>query len=209
MNLWLVSGDLNRHFFRSGTPDSLPELVQVPMGAVDRIELIGSVQFHLPVVRANAELAPGEVIFQPHHVGADGSVNRRLIRLASEGRIVLSGPITSSEAEAAAIRHQLNVERYYRNQRAAEVRRMCGTGSATTSPSTSADEFARMVGSSSQGRLPLSYQGNSILHWRTIADGRLGSPSMDSSPESVRVSVGCFELPNFFSFLVVFGRCPM
>ena len=179
------------------------------MGAVDRIELIGSVQFHLPVDRANAELTSGEVIFQPHHVGADGSVNRRLIRLASEGRIVLSGPITSAEAEAAATRHQLNVERYYRTRRAVNKRQTFRTGSATTSPSTSADEFARMVGSSSQGRLPLSYQGNSILHWRTIADGRLGSPSMDSSPESVRVSVGCFELSNLFSFLVVFGRCPM
>ena len=98
MNLWLVSGDLNRHFFRSGTPDSLPELVQVPMGAVDRIELIGSVQFNLPVDRANAGLDPGEVVFQPHHIGADGAVNRRLIRLASEGRIVLSGPTSSAES---------------------------------------------------------------------------------------------------------------
>ena len=70
----------------------------MPIGTVDRIDPIGSVRFHLPVDRANAGLAPGEVVFQPHHIGADGAVNRRLIRLASEGRIVLSGPITSAEA---------------------------------------------------------------------------------------------------------------
>jgi hypothetical protein len=52
------------------------------MGTVDRIELIGSVQFHLPVTRANAGLMPGEVVFQPHHADAGGMVNRRLIRLA-------------------------------------------------------------------------------------------------------------------------------
>ena len=68
------------------------------MGAVDRIELIGSVQFNLPVDRANAGLDPGEVVFQPHHIGTDGAVNRRLIRLASEGRIVLSGPTSSAES---------------------------------------------------------------------------------------------------------------
>ena len=78
------------------------------MGTVDRIELIGSMQFHLPVARSSAGVLPGEVEFQPHHVGADGTVNRRLIRLASEGRIILSGPISSSEAEAAA-RHQFNI----------------------------------------------------------------------------------------------------
>ena len=110
----------------------------MPMGALDRIELIGSVQFNLPVDRASAELAPGEVVFQPHHIGADGTVNRRLIRLASEGRIVLSGPITSAEAEAVATRHQNNVKRYLRNRRAAEMRRTFRTDSVTTS----ADEFA-------------------------------------------------------------------
>ena len=47
----------------------------MPMGTVDRIELIGSVQFHLPVARANAGLMPGEVVFQPHHVDAGGLVN--------------------------------------------------------------------------------------------------------------------------------------
>ena len=173
------------------------------MGIVDRIELIRSIQCHLLVARANAGLAPGEMVFQPHHIGADGGVHRRLIRLASEGRIILSGPTTSAEAEVAASRHQFNVERYYRNRRAANMRQTVRTGSATTSPSTSADEFARMVGSSNQGRLPLSYQGNSILHWRTIADGRLGSSSMESSPESVRVSVGSFELIKLFSFLAL------
>ncbi len=165
-------------------------MIEEPIGTVDRIDLIGSIQCRLPSARANAELAPGEVVFQPHHIGADGTVNRRLIRLASEGRIILSGPTTSAEAETAASRHQLNVERYFRNQRAAEMRRTFGTGSATTSPPTSADEFARMVGSSNQGRLPLTYQGNSVVHWRTIADGRLGSSSMKSSPETVQTSVG-------------------
>ncbi len=170
----------------------MPELIEEPIGIVDRIDLIGSIQCCLPAVRANAEFAPGEVVFQPHHIGADGTVNRRLIRLASEGRIILSGPITSAEAETAASRYQLNVERYFRNRRATEMRRTFRTGSATTSPSTSADEFARMVGSSNQGRLPLTYQGNSVVHWRSVADGRLGSSSMESSPESVRISVGSF-----------------
>ena len=78
------------------------------MGTVDRIELIGSVQFHLPVARSNAGLMPGEVVFQPHHIGADGGVNRRLIRLESEGRIVLSGPISSAEAEAAPPREPMS-----------------------------------------------------------------------------------------------------
>ncbi len=168
----------------------------MPMGAVDRIELIGSIQCDLPVARANAGLVAGEVVFQPHHVGADGNVDRRLIRLASEGRIVLSGSITSGEAEAAASRHQFNVERYHRNLRAADMRRTFGTGSATTSPSTSADEFARMVGSSNQGRLPLTYQGNCIPRWRSVADGRLGSSSLESSPESARVSVGVSIHPD-------------
>ena len=145
-------------FFRSESSTSMPELVQVPMGTVDRIELIGSVQFHLPVARSNAGLMPGEVVFQPHHVGADGSVNRRLIRLASEGRSILSGPISSAEAEAAA-RHQFNVDRYYRNILAAAERR---PGSGTTSSSGSADEFARMVGSSNLGSLPLGFQGNVV-----------------------------------------------
>ncbi len=175
----------------------------MPMGAVDRMELIGSIQCRLPVARASAGLSPGEVVFQPHHIGADGSVNRRLVRLASEGRIILSGPTTSAEAEVAASRHQFNVERYYRNQRAAEVRRTFETGSATTSPSTSADEFARNVGSSNRGRLPLTYQGNCVPRWRSIADGRLGSLSMESSPESARVSVGVFNLSGFFSLSVV------
>ena len=39
---------------------------------------------------------------------AGGLVNRRLIRLAEEGRIILSGPMSSAEAEAAA-RHEFNV----------------------------------------------------------------------------------------------------
>ena len=173
------------------------------MGVVDRIELIGSIQCHLPVARANAGLNAGEVLFQPHHVDADGSVNRRLIRLASGGRIVLSGPITSGEAETAASRHQFNVVRYHRNRRAADIRRTFETGSATTSPSSSADEFARMIGSSNQGRLPLTYQGNCVPRWRSVADGRLGSSSLESSPESARISVGVFNSPGFFSFSVL------
>jgi hypothetical protein len=44
------------------------------MEAVDQIELIGSVQFHLPVDRANSGLMPGEVVFQPHHIDAGGLV---------------------------------------------------------------------------------------------------------------------------------------
>ncbi len=88
---------------------------------MDRIELIGSVQFHLPVARANVGLAPGEVVFQPHHIGADGVVNRRLIRLASEGRIILPGPIASAEAEAAT-RYHCDVSRYHRNTK--RVRRL-------------------------------------------------------------------------------------
>ena len=132
----------------------------MPMGTVDRIELIGFVQFHLPVARANAGLMPGEIVFQPHHVGVDGGVNRRLICLASEGRIILSGPISSAEAEAAA-RHQFNVTRYYRNISMAAERR---PSSGSTSSSGSADEFARMVGSSNLGSLPLGFQGNSIPH---------------------------------------------
>jgi hypothetical protein len=114
------------------------------MGAADRIGLIGSVQFHLPVDRANSGLMPGEVVFQPHHVDAGGFVNRRLIRLAEEGRIILSGPMSSAEAEAAA-RHEFNVARYHRRILAA-VGRLPGSG--TTSSSGSADEFARMVGTS-------------------------------------------------------------
>ena len=151
----------------------MPELVQVPMGTVDWIELIGSVQFHLPVARSNAGLMPGEVVFQPHHIGADGGVNRRLIRLESEGRIILSGPISSSEAEAAA-RHQFNVDPYHRNIIAAAERL---SRSGTASNSGSADEFARMVGSSNRGSLPLGFQGNFVPHWRYVADGRLGSSS--------------------------------
>ena len=139
----------------------------MPKGAVDRIELIGSIQFNLPVARANDGLIPGEVMFQPHHIGADGGVNRRLIRLASEGRIVLSGPISTFEAEAAA-RHQLNVGRYHRNVLAANERL---PGSGTTSSSGSADEFARMVGSSNRGLLPLGFQGNFNPHRRSVADG--------------------------------------
>ena len=71
----------------------------MPMGTVDRIELIGSVQFHLPVAQANAGLTPGEAVFQSHHIEAGGLVNRRLIRLAEEGRIILSGPTTSDFAK--------------------------------------------------------------------------------------------------------------
>ena len=59
------------------------------MGDADQIELIGSVQFRLPVARANAGLLPGEVVFQPHHIDAGGLVNRRLIRLGEEDRIIL------------------------------------------------------------------------------------------------------------------------
>ena len=139
----------------------------MPMGAVDRIDLIGSLQFGLPVARAIDGVMPGEVMFQPHHVGADGAVNRRLIRLASEGRIILSGPISSSEAEAAA-RHDFNVARYHRNVLAADGRL---PSSGTTSSSGSADEFARMVGSSNRGSLPFGFQGNFVLHWRSVADG--------------------------------------
>jgi hypothetical protein len=49
------------------------------MGTVDRIELIGSIKFHFPVARSSAGVMPSEVEFQPHHVGADEGVNRRLI----------------------------------------------------------------------------------------------------------------------------------
>ena len=111
------------------------------MGAVDRVDLIGSLQFHLPVARANAGLMPGEVVFQPHHIGADGGVNRRLVRLASEGRIILSGSISSSEAEAAA-RHHFNVGRYHRNVLAADGRL---SDSGTTSSSGSADEQSGFI----------------------------------------------------------------
>ena len=131
------------------------------MGTVDRVDLIGSLQFHLPVARAMDGLMPGEMVFQPHHIGADGGVNRRLIRLAGEGRIILSGPISSFEAEAAA-RHHFNVDRYHRNVLAADGRL---PDSGTTSSSGSADEFARMVGSSNRGLLPLGFQGNFIPHW--------------------------------------------
>ena len=180
----------------------MPELVQVPMGTVDRIELIGSVQFHLPVARSNAGLMPGEVVFQPHHIGADGGVNRRLIRLESEGRIVLSGPISSAEAEAAA-RHEFNVNRYYRNILAAAERR---PGSETTSSSDSADEFARMVGSSNLGSLPLGFQGNVVLRWRDVADGRLGTSSCESSPAGGQSSVSIFRCMEFSLFPL--GRYP-
>ena len=174
----------------------MPELVQVPMGTVDRIELIGSVQFYLPVARANAGLTPGEVVFQPHHIDASGLVNRRLIRLAEEGRIILSGPMSSAEAEAAA-RHQFNVDRYYRNIRAAADRR---SGSGTTSSSDSADEFARMVGSSNLGSLPLGFQGNVALRWRDVADGRLGTSSCESSPAGGPSSVSIFRCMEFYLF---------
>jgi hypothetical protein len=153
------------------------------MEAVDRIDLIGSLQFSLPVARAIGGVMPGEVMFQPHHVGADGAVNRRLIRLASEGRIVLSGPISSSDAEAVA-RHDFNVARYHRNVLAAAGRL---PGSGTTSSSDSADEFARMVGSSNRGLLPLGFRGNFVPHWRSVADGRLGSYSCDPRPPMDRV----------------------
>ena len=130
------------------------------MGAADRIDLIGSVQFQLPVGRANSGLMPGEVVFQPHHVDAGGFVNRRLIRLAEEGRIILSGPMSSAEAEAAA-RHEFNVARYHRRMLSAVDRR---PGSWTTSSFGSADEFARMVGTSNRGSLPLGIQGNFLLY---------------------------------------------
>ena len=113
------------------------------MGVVDQIELIGSVQFHLPFGWANAGLMPEEVVFQPHHIDASGLVNRRLIRLVEEGRIILSGPMSSVEAEAAA-RHEFNVGRYHRRMLAAAERL---PGSGTTSSSGSPDEFTRMVGS--------------------------------------------------------------
>ena len=74
-------------------------------------------------------------MFQPHHVGADGFVNRRLVRLASEGRIILSGPISSAEAEGAA--------RYHYNMYPDDGRL---PSSGTTSSSSSPDELARMIG---------------------------------------------------------------
>ncbi len=126
------------------------------MGAADRIELIGSVQFRLPVARADAGLLPGEVVFQPHHIDAGGLVNRRLIRLGEEGRIILSGPMSSAEAEAAA-RHEFNVARYHRRMLSAAERL---PGSGTTSSAGSADDFARMFGTSNRGSLPLGFQGN-------------------------------------------------
>ena len=178
----------------------MPELIQVPMGTVDRIELIGSMQFHLPVARSSAGVLPGEVEFQPHHVGADGTVNRRLIRLASEGRIILSGPISSAEAEAAA-RHRFNVERYYSNISTGAERR---PSSGSTSSSGSADEFARMVGSSNLGSLPLGFQGNPIRRWRSVADGRLGSSSCESSPAGGQNSVSVFRFTE--SCLFPLGR---
>ena len=155
------------------------------MGAADRIDLIGSVQFPLPVDRANSGLMPGEVVFQPHHVDAGGFVNRRLIRLAEEGRIILSGPMSSAEAEAAA-RHEFNVARYHRGMLAAAERL---PGSGTTSSSGSADEFARMVGTSNRGSLPLGFQGNFILPCESVSDGRLGPTSCESSPFGGQTSV--------------------
>ena len=146
----------------------------MPMGTVDRIELIGSVQFHLPVARANAGLMPGEVVFQPHHIDAGGLVNRRLIRLAEEGRIILSGPISSAEAEGAA--------RYHYNMYPDDGRL---PSSGTTSSSSSPDELARMIGASNLGSLPTHF----IPHRRFVADGRLhgrlgavAPTSADSSP---------------------------
>ncbi len=155
------------------------------MGAADRIDLIGSVQFHLPVDRASSGLVPGEVVFQPHHVDAGGFVNRRLIRLAEEGRIILSGPMSSAEAEAATC-HEFNAARYHHRILAAAERL---PGSGTTSSSGSADEFARMVGTSNRGSLPLGFQGNFILHWRSVSDGRLRSTSCESSPFGGQTSV--------------------
>ena len=76
-----------------------------------------------------------------------------MIRLESEGRIILSGPISSSEAETAA-RHQFKVDRYHCNILAAAERL---PSSGTTSSSGSADEFALMIGSSNRGSLPLGF----------------------------------------------------
>ena len=121
----------------------MPELIQMSMGAVDRIELIGSVQLHLSVDRANAGLAPGEVVFQPHHIGANGFVNRRLIRLAGEGRIVLSESTDVFECEAASTQRQHDVEQVLRDQQSADVRRVSETVSPSLSPSAS--EFGRVV----------------------------------------------------------------
>ena len=136
------------------------------MGTVDRIDLIGSLQFNIPVARASDGLMPGEVMFQTSN-WSRWSCQSRLIRLASEGRIILSGPISTSEAEAAA-RHQFNVGCYHRNNAAVAERR---PGSGATSSSGSADEFARMVGSSNRGLLPLGFQGNFNPHGRSVADG--------------------------------------
>ena len=170
----------------------------MPLGTVDRVELIGSFQFNLPVARAIEGLMPGEVMFQPHHIGDDGVVSRRLIRLASEGRIILSGPISTSEAEVAA-RHQFNVGRYQRNVLAA-AERLPGAG--TTSSSGSADEFARMVGSSNRGLLPLGFQGNVIFHWRSVANCRLGSYSCESSLADGQNSVSVVDLTELCLLLV-------
>ena len=147
----------------------------MPMGTVDRVELIGSVQFHLPVARANAGLVPGEVVFQPHHVNAGGMVNRRLIRLAEEGRIILSGPISSVEAEGAA--------RYHYNMYPDDGRL---PSSGTTSSSSSPDELARMIGSSNLGSLPTHF----IPHRRFVADGRLRGRIGAVAPTSAESSPG-------------------
>jgi len=165
---------------------------------VDRIELIGSAQFHLPVGRANSGLMPGEVVFQPHHVDAGGFVNRRLIRLAEEGRIILSGPMSSAEAEAAA-RHEFNVARYHRRMLSA-VERLPGSG--TTSSSGSADEFVRMVETSNRGSLPLGFQGNIVLHCMSVAYGRVGPTSCESSPFGGQSLVSVADLTGMCSFSV-------
>ena len=147
----------------------------MPMGTVDRIDLIGSIQFRLPVARANAGLMPGEVVFQPHHVDADGLVNRRLVRLGGEGRIILSGPLSSAEAEGAA--------RYHHNLYLDDGR---FPSSGTTSSSSSPDELARMVGSSNLGSLPTHF----IPHRRCVADGRLRGRHGAVAPTSTESSPG-------------------
>ena len=147
----------------------------MPLGTVDRVDVIGSIQFHLPVARANAGLLPGEVVFQPHHIDAGGLVDRRLVRLAEEGRIILSGPLSSAEAEGAACFHH-NI--YLDDGRF--------PSSGTTSSSSSPEELARMIGSSNLGSLPTHF----IPHRRFVADGRLRGRYGAVAPTSTESSPG-------------------
>jgi hypothetical protein len=61
--------------------------------------------------------------------------------------------------------HEFNVARYHSRMRAAAERL---PGSGTTSSAGSADEFARMVGTSNRGSLPLGFQGTVVPHCMAV-----------------------------------------